>query len=442
MNNLQDMIDSIEDADQEHLIQKRNNSKKEKICNKCHQSGHFANKCPVVSDKKKAKMKCYICGQTGHNRNSCPGIDDDGVAQSTYKGNSTCKNNTGEKKKKGKDKVRAQKMMRAKKKERGQSIDEKETKGITFPDAAIEFHDMLTSKLPEFNESEVNYHRLLAGFISHCVLSSDKSYSLSFKEPVPPDTPGLKGYSVGISPNLSTLWLNHIDINCGEDFVLCDILNKLGTNPIAMGPIGLDYREQTTARNPIADQLEVFRRQLAMTANSTPFAGSLPRFIALKAIAPESEDTSTIFDITEKKDTNSFDRDFFKILHDSEHLRQESCPTCLVICLADCGLQFSTISALITVFPSNLYFSLDGRLTHSKQKLLKEYAFDIPLSKLVFATMSPNYPIAPACCDGVSFDTSNSTHILFIAEVLATLKNIPLDEVLEKCLENSSRILA
>jgi len=458
MDNLQDMIDSIQKDGEDYQVkhEQSSNPSKDKICKKCHQPGHFANKCPVMNEKKKAKMKCHICGQTGHNRNSCPGVEDGGAAQSTHKGNSTAKNNTGEKKKKGKDKVRAQKMMRGKKKERGQSIDEKEVATIAFPDTSIQFHDFLSGELNESfdNENDGDDNNeishpcaLLAGFISPYTLCTDNAYALTFNQAVPSDSPGLLGYSLGLSPRSSAQWLQHIALNNGEDVVLTDAVTSLGSLLRGFGPIGLDYSEKTTAQNSHADQQEVFRRMVALaTESASTDAASPPRFLLITAVAPTQSSvtpSSSVFNLPgqEKSDENdviNIDRDIFKVLYDSLHLQESSIS--IVINLADCGLKYSTIEALMTTFP-NLYFAIDGRITHAKQKLIKEYAFDIPLSRFVFASMAPLYPVASSCLNGVSMDAAKSVHILFIADTLATLKNVTLDEVMEKCLENSNRIL-
>ena len=408
----------------------------------------------MTNEKKKSKMKCHICGQTGHNRNACPGVDDGGAAQSVHKGQSTAKNNTGEKKKKGKDKVRAQKMMRGKKKERGQSIDEKEHSAISYPETSVQFHDMLSGSLLEGEDMEDNEGpcALVAGFISSCQPSSDTAYALSFTPHVSEDSPCLLGYAIGIPSPCSTLWLSHINLNSGEDSVLADMFDTVGPKLKAIGPIGLDYREQVVKSNSAADQQDVFRRQLAITANSSNTGGTVPRFIMIQTMAPAAVTTNTesIFNFADMKENGhdtdveeamNIDRDLFKALFDAKHLQESTSEVIsIVISLADCGLKYSTIDALLSTFP-HLYFSLDGRLTHTKQKLTKEYAFDIPLTRLVFATMSPQYPMASGCMGGVSLDSSTSTHVLFIAQVLATIKNTTIDEVLEKCLENSKRIL-
>jgi Tat protein secretion system quality control protein TatD with DNase activity len=455
MNNLQEMIDSIQED--EHRTEKSNqgdNSNKEKICKKCHQAGHFANKCPMAHEKKKSKMKCYICGQTGHARSQCPGVDDGGAAQSIHKNNSTAKNNTGEKKKKGKDKVRAQKMMRGKKKERGQSIDEKEVDILTYPETSVQFIDILsgTSLYEEYSQDRTEEEDssssstplpLLAGFISPCVPSSDQLYDLTFTPAVPEESNHLMGYAVGLPPQCSTQWLRHIQLNNGEDILLTEMMNRMGSKLRAIGPIGLDYTEDVVLHNSVADQQEAFHRQIEIaTSSSAASSGhSCPQFILIKAIAaPVSSATETVFNIADDDEDLlrvDIDRDLFKTLHDS-HLQEN--PLCIVINLADCGLKFPTIDVLLSTFP-NLYFSLDGRLTHSKRKLLKEYAFDIPLSRLVFASISPHYPVASSCVGGVRLELSTSNHVLFIADVLATIKNITLDEVLEQCLKNSKRIL-
>lgn len=467
MDNLQDIIDSIQnDGERSHggdssagssNKSKSNNNGggggKEKLCKKCHQPGHFANKCPVVSEKKKAKMKCYICGQSGHNRNACPGVDDGGAAQSIHKGNSTAKNNTGEKKKKGKDKVRAQKMMRGKKKERGQSIDEKESSAIVFPESSIPYHDMLSGVLNDVDEMDEedddethpSASALLAGFISPCTPSHETSYAMTFDTSVPEDSYGLMGYAVSLPPRSSSQWLRHIELNNGEDVVLKDMLDKLGPKVRAFGPIGLDYRDKVLKHNSHDDQREVFRRMVSLaTESSAVTGGASPQYILITAVAPEvSTSTENVFKIDDEGMNESdhglnIDKDLFKVLYDIR-LLQES-PLSIVISLADCGLKYSTIEALLSAFP-NVYFSLDGRLTHSKRKMVKEYAFDIPLSRLVFASMAPQYPVAPSCLGGVSIDSAKSVHLLFVADALATIKNISLTEVMEKCLDNSNRIL-
>jgi hypothetical protein len=223
-----------------------------------------------MHDKKKSKMKCHVCGEMGHSRNECPGVDDGGAAQSIHKGNSTAKNNTGEKKKKGKDKVRAQKMMRgAKKKERGMSIDEKEGSAITYPETSVSFHDIMLSSSPapeaKGEEGGEKTH-LIAGFISSCAPSMERSYAFTFNHPMAENSPGLLGYALGVPPQHSAGWLNHMKLNNGEDIAFSDMVTTVGNRLKAIGPVGLDYREKVMEMNSRDDQLEVFRRQVMMTA--------------------------------------------------------------------------------------------------------------------------------------------------------------------------------
>jgi Tat protein secretion system quality control protein TatD with DNase activity len=68
----------------------------------------------------------------------------------------------------------------------------------------------------------------------------------------------------------------------------------------------------------------------------------------------------------------------------------------LLIQLSSASLTHRTIQYLLATYPSTVFFTVDGRLTHSKQKLLREFVFDIPLERLVLESNGPLFPtVAP-----------------------------------------------
>jgi Tat protein secretion system quality control protein TatD with DNase activity len=117
---------------------------------------------------------------------------------------------------------------------------------------------------------------------------------------------------------------------------------------------------------------------------------------------------------------------------------EEECRVPLIVQLSACGIQWATVLYLMNKF-CNCYFSLDCRLTHSKQKMLREYAFDLPLARLVLESSAPLFPpagyLAPA--------GSHPGHVLAAAETLAEIKGggLGLDAVLEQCYANTVHVL-
>lgn len=113
------------------------------------------------------------------------------------------------------------------------------------------------------------------------------------------------------------------------------------------------------------------------------------------------------------------------------------------------SLNYRTIQYLLSKFPK-LYFTVDGRVTHTKQKQLREYLFDIPLERIVIESNSPLYPpVSPPSYSEYPLpplpDISPSYHpgyLLIIAATIGSVKRITnIDEILDVCWENTCKIL-
>jgi hypothetical protein len=108
----------------------------------------------------------------------------------------------------------------------------------------------------------------------------------------------------------------------------------------------------------------------------------------------------------------------------------------IIIRISSCGMAWKALLELMRIF-SSCYFSIDCRLTHSKQKLLREYAFDLPIEKIILESNGPLYPPS-----GYQSDSgSHPGHILAVAQALAELKGLDMEVVLEQCYTNAIAIL-
>ena len=113
------------------------------------------------------------------------------------------------------------------------------------------------------------------------------------------------------------------------------------------------------------------------------------------------------------------------------------------------SLNYRTIQFLLSKY-SQVYFTVDGRITHTKQKILREYLYDIPLERLVIESNGPLYPPVspPSYSEFPLPPLLNSTltyhpgYLLVIASTIATVKRIlDINSVLEVCWENTCKIL-
>lgn len=125
-----------------------------------------------------------------------------------------------------------------------------------------------------------------------------------------------------------------------------------------------------------------------------------------------------------------------KILDDTFQSVDE-CKVPIVFQISSCGIKWTTIQLLMIKF-CNCYFSFDCRLTHSKQKLLREYAFDLPLGRIVLGSNAPLYPPSGYS----SPEGSHPGHVLVVAQAIAEIKQLELDVILGKCYQNALHLLA
>lgn len=127
--------------------------------------------------------------------------------------------------------------------------------------------------------------------------------------------------------------------------------------------------------------------------------------------------------------------------------RQQQVP--YILMQLNSSLNYRTIQYLLSKY-QNLYFTVDGRITHTKQKLLREFLFDIPLERIVIESNSPLYPpVSPPSYSEHQLpplpEISPSYHpgyLLIIAATIGSVKRISeVNQVLDVCWENTCKIL-
>jgi TatD DNase family protein len=82
-----------------------------------------------------------------------------------------------------------------------------------------------------------------------------------------------------------------------------------------------------------------------------------------------------------------------------------------------------------------MYIGIGGVLTFKNSRRLKEVVADIPLEHLLLETDAPY--LAPEPMRG---KTNNSSLIIYVAEALAEMKNISVEEVLKQTKENAEKL--
>lgn len=153
-------------------------------------------------------------------------------------------------------------------------------------------------------------------------------------------------------------------------------------------------------------------------------------------------------------------RDLISVLSSLDSYLLDSSSPYLLIQLSSCTLTQRTIQYLLARYSNKIYFTVDGRITHSKQKNLREYIFDIPLENLVlesncplFPPISPptysEYPLPPLPepLDATHHDRSSSIkyhpgYLLIIAATIGSIKRIDdIDHILDVIWRNTCQIL-
>ena len=89
----------------------------------------------------------------------------------------------------------------------------------------------------------------------------------------------------------------------------------------------------------------------------------------------------------------------------------------------------------------NCFVSFDGRITHAKQKILKEFVFDVPVDRFIIESNSPYFaPASVTAAAGGSDASSHVGHVLLVASQIAEVKRIDIDAVLVYSNSNAQRL--
>jgi hypothetical protein len=223
---------------------------------------------------------------------------------------------------------------------------------------------------------------------------------------------------------------------------------------------GKDEDEEEETELPTDDPLSVTYASAhgSSTSSGNKAASHGHRYVLLSLIGPSSFICRDLVSLLSALDSRS---------SLSSSSSSSLCVPYLLIQLSSCSLTHRTIQFLLSAqcsWSSRIFFTVDGRVTHSKQKLLRELIFDIPLDKLVlesngplFPTISPpsysDYPLPPLPAEELSTIPSTAGgggsgryhpgHLLIIAATIGAIKRMEgeVDAVLEVLWRNTSQIL-
>ncbi|MFC0190360.1 TatD family hydrolase [Fictibacillus aquaticus] len=174
-------------------------------------------------------------------------------------------------------------------------------------------------------------------------------------------------------------------------------IEELAAHPkvVALGEMGLDYYWD---KSPEDVQKEVFRRQI-----------QLAKKVKLPIIIHNRDATQDVVDILREEDA----REVGGIMH----------------CY---GGSLETAQQCMEM---NFYISFGGPVTFKNARKVKEVAKDIPLEWLLIETDCPY--LSPHPLRGKRNEPS---YVKYVAETLAELKEIPLEELIQKTSDNAHRI--
>lgn len=444
----------------------------DRACHRCGESGHAAGRCRGGRASKPTGGMCYICGRSGHLRRDCPGVEDDGAGQSRFKGKSSA---------------------RGKKREKNDSVQNTDP---PLPAAAAPFVDMncgadvfskpLSDALQTSDFGDFFPHASFVGAVLSCsmnpqsftipslddVLSTEPcdlvaeaaagglvSHKIGGGDDIISKTCGRNlGYWAGVPPALAAAFLSHCKfeddpaphgdyflngIEAEHIFAALALRRYFSCHRVVGASVGLNYSPVAVLTK--AEQLACLKLQLELISRmnaraSTAFVCSLSDGVTgprvKKAVLVSAVPAFEIRSISDMERLTvagaSIDQDLLKVLLDIFNTAELRLIP-IVVQISSCGLQWATIQKLMESF-TNCYFSIDCRLTHSKQKLLREFAFDLPMSKIILESNGPLY--LPADYNEPS--GSHPGHILVLVRALAEIKGgLDIDAVLEQCYVNT-----
>lgn len=216
--------------------------------------------------------------------------------------------------------------------------------------------------------------------------------------------PGLTAYStIGIHPHEALRYTQGKLNTIGKDIKKLEKIYQSEPNKvIAVGECGLDYKEVDDKQKEL--QIQLFQAQIDLAKKL-----NLPLIVHCRDDRSKDPENSEAWDEVLKMVGN-----YPAILH----------------CYS--GLPQTTNYVLRT---TNLLISFAGTLTYPKNEYLRKAVKILPLEKIVLETDCPFLP--PQSKRG---KRNEPTNILEIAQLIAQLKNISLEEVAEQTTLNVKKI--
>jgi len=366
-------------------------SKKKGGCHFCHEEGHVSKACPERKQKRKNKMNCHICGEKGHTQRECPGLEDGGRRQCRASKGTKKKGSVAIKKYQNFKEIKSQpKTTKHKRKNHGPELPSFEA---DYLDIFCNFHALQSLLKCEHLSIQEMFEELrvpmnLKGCITSLIVLDEEKETVNtdlLKEEI------LWG-TIGVLPLDPNMWNEEI-----ESFIHSNLSNP---KIVALGVIGLDYTSENF----------VFReKQLEACIKQIHIAEIFGKSVMITCSNGAAQD------------------DFFQVI---ENEAQPSTK----ICLFNCECEPAKLTELVRR-REHTYVGFTGKLTFSKEIGLHELAFDVPLNKILIGTASPDY--LPSQIGGGKGIVCHPGHLVWIADKIASEKQLTIDEILNAVRENT-----
>jgi hypothetical protein len=407
----------------------------------------------AASEKRRSKQKCHLCGQEGHVRRDCPGIVDDGRGESKFKkagkgdpgashlkgGNKGARGNRGHKNSNAKEENNENDLVlptgfsAIQSGEKSTDADNNDgdadeaprdpffyyDAGCSDRNATIEYMRRGGKNKLSVKEAADIYQRAVD------TASSTSNYGgcISRSALLKPGRPWNTGNDDhdGASNNKKVWFL----VGLGRDFLYNDSETEAAASCLVetisdkdCGKVvgffcDLNYSPATLCR-PGCDRESQIRR-LKCTSQAANDAG-----VTIQIRASPAADAAS-----ETKPDSSYS----KVMSDLREVLGDivaKYPTLKVHLSCWSGLA-EHLNSLLSEFPDNVWVGMDGSVTFAKNARAHECAFDVPLSKLVLETGTPNV-IPAAVANAMGREAfCHSGLIPYVAEALAGFKSPALD---------------